>query len=73
MKKAILSMAILVSSLGFAQTVSQDTTATKNRQMNAAQNILSGNGSQNGITIVDMHKLIITNQKVIMVKWTCID
>lgn len=51
MKKAILSMAILVSSLGFAQTVSQDTTATKNRQMNAAQNILSGNGSQNGITI----------------------
>ncbi|WP_412984517.1 hypothetical protein [Pontimicrobium sp. IMCC45349] len=51
MKKAILTMAILVSSFGFAQTVSQDTTATKNRQMNAAQNILSGNGSQNGITI----------------------
>ncbi len=51
MKKAILLMAILVSGYGFAQTVSQDTTATRNRQMNAAQNILSGNGSQNGITI----------------------
>jgi hypothetical protein len=50
MKKAILSMAILVSSFGFAQTVSQDTTATKNQQRNAAQNILSGNGS-NGITV----------------------
>lgn len=51
MKKAIFLMMIFVSGLGFAQTVSQDTTVTKNRQKNAAQNILSGNGSQNGITI----------------------
>ena len=51
MKKTILLMMILVSGFTFAQTVSQDTTATKNRQKNAAQNILSGNGSQNGITI----------------------
>jgi len=50
MKKAILSMAILVSSFGFAQTVSQDTTATRNQQQNAAQNILSGNISK-GVTV----------------------
>ena len=51
MKRVNLLMMIFVSSFGFAQTVSQDTTATKNQQKNAAQNILSGNGSQNGITI----------------------
>ncbi|MCK0109083.1 OprO/OprP family phosphate-selective porin [Flavobacteriaceae bacterium S0825] len=50
MKKAVLSMAILMSSFAFAQTVSQDTTATNNQQRNAAQNILNGNGS-NGITV----------------------
>ena len=44
-------MMVFMSGLSFAQTVSQDTTATKNQQKNAAQNILSGNGSQNGITI----------------------
>ena len=43
-------MAILMSSFVFAQTVSQDTTATNNQQRNAAQNILNGNGS-NGITV----------------------
>ena len=50
MNKAVLSMAILVSSFGFSQTVSQDNTGTNNQQRNAAQNILNGNGS-NGITV----------------------
>ncbi len=50
MNKAILSMAILVSSFGFAQTVSQDTTLTSNQQQNAIQNILSGNISK-GVTV----------------------
>lgn len=50
MNKAILSMALLVSGLGFAQSISQDTTTTKNQQQNAAQNILNGNISK-GVTI----------------------
>lgn len=50
MKKAALSLAILVSSFGFAQTVSQDITSSNNHQQNAAQNILNGNGSK-GITV----------------------
>ena len=50
MKKIILSISILASTLGFSQTVSQDTTATKNHQKNAAQNILNGTASK-GITI----------------------
>lgn len=49
MKKAILSLAILVSGFGFCQTISQDTTAT-NQQQNAVQNILAGNISK-GVTI----------------------
>lgn len=51
MKKIILLIAIVVSGALNAQTVSQDTTATKNQQKNAAQNILSGNGSRNGLTV----------------------
>lgn len=51
MRKAILLLSLLVTGYSFSQTVSQDTTSTRNRQQNAAQNILSGNGSQNGITI----------------------
>ena len=43
-------MAILISSFGFSQTISQDTTATKNQQQNAVQNILSGNISK-GVTV----------------------
>jgi len=50
MKRAILLMAILVSSFGVAQTVSQDTTTTNNQQQNAIQNILSGNISK-GVTV----------------------
>jgi len=50
MKKAILTIAILVSGFGFSQTKSQDTTATKNQQQNAAENILSGNISK-GVTV----------------------
>jgi len=50
MRKAVLSMAILVSGFGFSQTISQDSTATKNQQQNAAQNILSGNISK-GVTV----------------------
>jgi len=49
MNKITLSIAILVSSFGFCQTVSQDTTAT-NQQQNAAQNILSGTLSK-GLTV----------------------
>lgn len=43
-------MTILASSYGYAQTVSQNTNATKNQQQNASQNILNSNGSQ-GITV----------------------
>ena len=49
MKKAILSLAILVSGFGFCQTISQDTIKT-NQQQNAAQNILNGTLSK-GVTI----------------------
>ena len=49
MKKITLSIAILVSSFGFSQTISQDTTAT-NQQQNAAQNILNGTLSK-GVTV----------------------
>jgi len=50
MKKAITFLTILLSAFAFAQTVSQDTTSTKNQQQNAVQNILSGTASQ-GITV----------------------
>lgn len=50
MKKAILSIAILVSGFGFCQTITQDTTAVKNQQQNAVQSILSNNISK-GLTI----------------------
>ncbi len=49
MKNAILSVAILVSSLGFSQTISQDTTAT-NLQQNAVNTILSSKYKR-GVTI----------------------
>lgn len=41
---------MLICNVALAQTVSQDTTSTKNRQQNAAQNILNGTASK-GITI----------------------
>jgi len=50
MKKATTFLAILVSAFAFAQTVSQDTTSTKNQQQNAVQNILNGTASK-GITV----------------------
>lgn len=50
MKKIILSIALLTVSVAFSQTISTDTTATKNNQQNAAQNILSGNVSK-GVTV----------------------
>jgi hypothetical protein len=50
MKNILLGISILISALGFSQTIAQDTTATKNNQKNAAQNILSGNISK-GVTV----------------------
>lgn len=50
MKKATAILAIFVSAFTFAQTVSQDTTTTKNQQQNAVQNILNGTASK-GITV----------------------
>jgi hypothetical protein len=50
MKALILSIALIISGALTAQTISQDTTATKNKQQNAAQNILNGNSSK-GITV----------------------
>jgi len=50
MNKVILIIAVFVSSFSFSQTISQDTTVTKNQQQNAAQNILNGNLSK-GVTI----------------------
>ena len=50
MNKVIVLITIFVTSLGFSQTISQDTTATKNQQQSAAQNILNGNLSK-GVTI----------------------
>jgi hypothetical protein len=50
MKKLILLISIIISGVVSAQTISQDTTATKNQQQNAAQNILNGTSSK-GITI----------------------
>jgi hypothetical protein len=50
MKKLILSISIILSGVISAQTISQDTTATKNQQKNAAQNILNGTASS-GITV----------------------
>ncbi len=50
MKKATTFLAILISACAFAQTVSQDTTSTKNQQQNAVQNILNGTASK-GITV----------------------
>lgn len=49
MNKAIFSLAILISSIGFSQTKSQDTLLT-NQQQNAANTIL-GNPISNGLTI----------------------
>jgi hypothetical protein len=50
MKNAILSVAILVSSLGFSQTKSQDSTTTNNLQQNAVNTILSSKYKR-GVTI----------------------
>ncbi|MFD1163400.1 hypothetical protein [Hwangdonia seohaensis] len=50
MKRVITISAIFISAFAFAQTVSQDTTSTKNQQQNAAQNIINGTVS-NGITV----------------------
>ncbi|WP_418603083.1 hypothetical protein [Hwangdonia sp.] len=50
MKRVITISAIFISAFAFAQTVSQDTTSTKNQQQNAAQNIINGTAS-NGITV----------------------
>ena len=50
MKKLILPMLLLGSIVSFSQTVVQDTSATKNQQVNAVQNILNGTASQ-GITV----------------------
>jgi hypothetical protein len=50
MKKLILTISIIASGVLSAQTISQDTTATKNQQQNAAQNILNGTASK-GITV----------------------
>ena len=50
MNKATVFLAILLSACAFAQTVTQDTTVTKNQQQNAAQNILNGTASK-GITV----------------------
>ncbi|WOD42530.1 hypothetical protein [Hwangdonia lutea] len=50
MKRVITISAIFLSAFAFAQTVSQDTTSTKNQQQNAAQNIINGTASK-GITV----------------------
>jgi hypothetical protein len=50
MKRIILFISVIISGALSAQTVSQDTTTTKNQQQNAAQNILNGNSSK-GITV----------------------
>jgi hypothetical protein len=50
MKKLILPMLLLGSIVSISQTVVQDTSATKNQQVNAVQNILNGTASQ-GITV----------------------
>ncbi|NNK82744.1 MAG: hypothetical protein HKO92_06450, partial [Flavobacteriaceae bacterium] len=66
---------LLICNLSFSQTVSQDTTSTRNQQRNAAQNILNGTVSK-GITlggyaeihynqpegdngIMDVHRLVV--------------
>ncbi len=46
MNKCILSIAILVSTFGFSQTIIKDTTLTQNQQQNAANTILSVNRSK---------------------------
>ena len=50
MKKTILTLTILMSTFGFSQSISQDSTSTKNQQQNAAQTILNGNLSK-GVTV----------------------
>lgn len=50
MKNALLSVAILVSSLGFSQTKSKDSIATNNIQQNAVNTILSSKYKR-GVTI----------------------
>lgn len=50
MKQSILTLTILISSFGFSQSISQDSTATKNQQQNAAQTILNGNIPK-GVTV----------------------
>ncbi|NNL15179.1 MAG: hypothetical protein HKO81_00885 [Flavobacteriaceae bacterium] len=46
MRNVILSFAILLSGLGFSQTIVQDTTSTQNQQQNAVNTILSVNRSR---------------------------
>ena len=50
MKKTFLTLTILISTFGFSQSISQDSTSTKNQQQNAAQTILNGNLSK-GVTV----------------------
>ena len=50
MKSTLFIFLILIANFGSAQTISQDTTNTRNQQNNAAQNILSGNISK-GVTV----------------------
>ena len=50
MKNIILPLMLLVSIVSFSQTVVQDTSATKNQQVNAVQNIINGTASK-GITV----------------------
>jgi len=50
MNKTVLTLTILVSTFGFSQSISQDSTSTKNQQQNAAQTILNGNLSK-GVTV----------------------
>lgn len=50
MKLTILTLTILIYSFSFSQTVSQDTTSTKNQQNNAAQTILNSNIPR-GVTV----------------------
>ena len=46
MKYVLLISVFLISMISFSQTVVQDTSATKNQQVNAVQNILNGSASR---------------------------
>ncbi len=50
MNKIILTLTILVSTFGFSQSISPDSTSTKNQQQNAAQTILTNNLPK-GVTV----------------------